>query len=314
MNPYDILGVTKDSEQTEIKKSYRKLSLQFHPDRNSSEEAKGKMTQINDAYEKIGDAESRQQHDQQSNNPFSDMQGHPGFGGSDDIQNIFNMMFGGNRPGGMPGVHVFHSPGVNIFHGQQGSGFPGFPGFPGFQQQLAKPVPIVKNILLSLEQCYTGCSYPIEIERWVIINDCKVTEKLTINLEIRQGVEDNEIVILRECGNIINDEMKGDLKIVVNIQNTTLFKRDGLDLIYNKKITLKQSLCGFSFELKKLDGNNILLNSTKVITIIKPKFRKIIPMMGMTRDGKTGNMIIDFDVEFPETLTKEQIDALNEIL
>lgn len=302
MNPYEILGVSKDSDQNEIKKSYRKLSLQFHPDRNNSDEAKIKMLDINDAYEKIGDTESRHEHDQQSNNPFHNINdvGHRGFGAPDDMQNIFNMIFGGGIPHGMQGGQ-----GVHVFHGG---------GFPGFNQQFQKPVPIIKNILITLEQSYTGYDYSIDIERWIIMNNMKVNEQITISFKIPAGIDDNEIIIIRDCGNIMNEQMKGDLKVVVNVQNTTSFKREGLNLIYYKKISLKESLCGFSFSFKQLNGESVVLNSNKVLTVIGPKFRKIIPMMGMIKDNVTGNLIIEFDVEFPVKLTIEQVNALKEIL
>lgn len=294
MNPYEILGVYKDSEQSEIKKAYRKLSLQFHPDRNSTELVKIRIIEINDAYEKIGDVDSRKQYDKESvffgMNPNNDSQ--------DDLMNFFNMVFGGSG-----GVHV-----------HQGSRFSGSE-FPSFQQQLQKPVPIIKNILISLEESFNGCNHSIEIDRWTISNNIKINEKINIDLDIPQGVDDNDIIILRNCGNIINNQLKGDLKIIISIQNTTPFVRDGLNLIFYKKISLKESLCGLSFILKKIDGENVVLNSNKKsFTIIGPKFRKIIPMMGMIKDGKTGNLIIEFDVKFPDTLTVEQINALNEIL
>lgn len=302
MNPYEILGVDKNSEQNEIKKAYRKLSLQFHPDRNSTELAKTRIIEINDAYEKIGNVDSRKQYDQKS--IFHSMNNMtPNNGSQDDLMNFFDMVFGG-------------SVGVHVYQGSEfpGNGFPGS-GFSGFHHQLEKPLPIIKNILISLEESYNGCNHLIEIDRWTITNNMKISEKIKIDLNILQGTDDNDIIILRECGNIINNQIKGDLKIIVSVQNTTSFIRDGLDLIFYKKISLKESLCGLSFVLKKIDGENVVLNSNKkVFTIICPKFRKIIPMMGMIRDGKTGNLIIEFDVEYPDKLTIEQINALSEIL
>ena len=61
-NFYDVLGVAQDASESEIKKAYRNLSLKYHPDRNPSEEAKTKIQQINEAYENLGDAEKREQY------------------------------------------------------------------------------------------------------------------------------------------------------------------------------------------------------------------------------------------------------------
>lgn len=292
MNAYEILGVSNDCEQIDIKKSYRKLSLQYHPDRNESDEAKTKILEINDAYEKIGDVGSRKNYDQQSNNPLLNNNI------PDDVQNIFNMMFsGGMAMGG--GIHMFH-----------GGGFPGFNTEHFFQ----KPIPIIKNLQLSFEEMYSGCTKTLEFERWRIINNEKHNENVSTTVKIPPGINDNEIILLQECGNIINEHMKGDIKIVIKIDNTTPFIRDGMNLFYTKKITLKESLCGLSFKITRLNGEDIILNTFKIPTVIFPSFVKTIPMMGINRDNQTGNLIIMFEIIFPDKLTIEQIETLRNTL
>jgi DnaJ-class molecular chaperone len=86
-----------------------------------------------------------------------------------------------------------------------------------------------------------------------------------------------------------------------------------LDLIYDKKISLKEALCGFTFEIKFINGKIYTLNNNSG-NIITPEYRKIVPNMGLTRENHTGNLIVVFHVEFPEKLTSEQIKNLNEIL
>ena len=100
---------------------------------------------------------------------------------------------------------------------------------------------------------------------------------------------------------------------MVKIINTTLFKRAGLDLILEKNITLKEALCGFSFEIKYLNDKSYTLNNNKG-NIIPPEYKKIYPNMGLTRGEHKGNMIIQFHIKFPEKLSEEQIDKLFEIL
>ena len=70
----------------------------------------------------------------------------------------------------------------------------------------------------------------------------------------------------------------------------------------------------WSFEIKHLNGDNICLMNNKNPTVIKPTQKKVINNMGMKRDEKVGNLIIIFDVEFPEELTQERISALGVIL
>jgi DnaJ family protein B protein 4 len=315
-NYYDILEVGRDASESEIKKAYRGLSLKWHPDRNPAPEAKSKFQSISEAYDALSDHGKRQEHDDELNgvhrNPFM------GGGGEDnmeDIGNIFNMMFGSGMPGvrvsGMPGgIHVFHS-------GGGGGGFmPGMPGMPGINifQQLQKPPPIIKNIQLGFQQAYTGCTIHLPIEKWTIRNQLRVSELETMYVPIPAGIDEGEIIIMRDCGNAVSDELKGDVKLVISIENSTPFLRQGMDLIYKKTITLKESLTGFSFDIPHISGKQLCVNNHTNRTIVAPGLRKPIPGLGMVRDNNTGNLIIEFSVEFPESLTDEQTDAIGKLL
>jgi DnaJ-class molecular chaperone len=138
--------------------------------------------------------------------------------------------------------------------------------------------------------------------------------KLTVYLNIPQGIDENEMIIVKDKGNVVNDTIRSELKIGIQVINNTEFKRQGLDLIYQKKISLKEALCGFSFEMTHLNGKRLCLNNKNSPTVVKPNYRKVVPNMGMIRDSSVGNMIIDFEITFPESLTPEQIAALNDIL
>ena len=84
--------------------------------------------------------------------------------------------------------------------------------------------------------------------------------------------------------------------------------------MYKKTITLKESLCGFSFEFEHINGDTMVINNKIKINVIKPNDKKIIPKFGMIRDLIIGNLIIEFNIEFPLTLSKDQIIALNLLL
>jgi DnaJ-class molecular chaperone len=297
---YDILGIQKDATEDQIKKAYRSLSLKYHPDRNPNPDSAVKFQTINEAHEHLSDPEKRRMYDMQMNGGIGG--GMPEFR---DINEIFNNLFGGafhsNGMGG-PEIHMFHS----------GGGIPGFGG--QFFQQLNKPPPIVKTIVLTLEQAYYGGSIPIDIERWNIINGMKIQDNLTINVTIPAGIDENEVVVIRESGNVINNINKGDIKICIKISNDTDFRRSGLDLVYNKRITLKEALCGFSFDLIHINRQKYSFNNLTNSAVIKPNFKKIIPGLGMRRENNTGNLLIDFDIEFPDSLNETQIKTLSEIL
>lgn len=316
-NYYDILGVSQDAGELEIKKAYRGLTLKYHPDRNSSEEAKGLIQKINEAYETLGDKSKRKQYDMELQ--FGMQGGMPGgmpFGNMNemnDINNLFNMMFGGGMPGfggpGGPEIRIFHGGGPGNFHG----GGPGNFHAEFFHSINARPEPLQKHLQITIEQSYSGCTLPIEIERTIVNNNTKRMESETVYINVPKGIDDNETVTLHEKGNIVNDR-KGEVRITFRVINDTPFKRSGLDLVYRQKINLKEALCGFSFEIIHLNGKKLCLNNNSNNTVIKPNFKKVVPNLGMYREESVGNMIIDFEIEFPDILTKEQVESLINIL
>jgi DnaJ-class molecular chaperone len=299
MNYYEILNIDKKSTQDEIKKMYRKLSLKYHPDKSNGDSEKFK--QINEAYQILGDTEKRQRYDMQHNNPFLNMGFNNNYtgmnqfnNGADGMNDIFKMFFGGEDPFNMnaSNIKIFHNGNpVNVFR---------------------KPTPIIKTIEIDLEKAYNGLNYGLLIERWVLNNNIKKTEKEKIYIPIPRGIDNNEIIILKEKGNIINDTIKGDIKLFVKIINNTKFKRDGLDLIYEKNITLKEALTNFSFYIDYFNDKKLEINNDNVI--IYPNFKKSINGLGLFRNNKTGSLIINFNITFPKTLTEKQKTQLKEIL
>jgi DnaJ family protein B protein 4 len=217
------------------------------------------------------------------NNPFFSEGGfsmHPGFAGG----------MGG------PNIRIFRTGGV-------GGGGPA----------LQKPTPIVKTITINMEQVLNGGNIPVDVERWIIENNLKVFENETLYIPIPQGIDDNEIIILKNKGNVLTDECRGDVKLFIKVENTTEFERQGLDLLIHKTISLKEALCGFSFELKYINGKTYTLNNS-LGNIIPPNYKKVILNMGLTREGRTGNLLIHFIVEFPEKMEVSKLEALNNIL
>jgi DnaJ-class molecular chaperone len=315
---YETLGVSKDASESEIKKAYRALSLKYHPDRNPDPAVQEKYKAINDAYDILSDSQTKQQYDHELQfgagfHPMGPGGMGPGGMGGDDIQQFFNMMFGGPF-GGMPGMQGMDGPGIRIFHSGPGGPFPGgFHQFPGggFQQ---KPAPIIKTVEVTMEQIYHGASIQIQIERQVTQNMIRYNETLPISITIPRGIEDNECMIIRGQGHSISDDMAGDIKVTFSMINDTVFKRQGQDIVYTKQLTLKEALCGFAFEIKHLNGKTLNMSNVSNVAVIKPNFKKVVPGLGFVKNGQTGNLIIELLVDFPDSLTPEQIDKLREIL
>ena len=325
---YKQLGVSKEATSDEIKKAFRKLSMKWHPDRNKESGAEEKFKEINNAYSVLSDPVKRREYDQIQIG---------GMGINIDMPDIFKVFMGANGMAQGQG----YSQGQSYSQGQGysqnvGMGFPGMFMNMNFSEdgpihnssesrngftfnaehllnQLRKPPPIVTNVTISLEDAYKGVSIPINISRWIISGDTKTNEEETIYLTIPPGVDENEIIITRNKGNCINHEMKGDVKTFIKIENHSDFKRHGLDLDYTKIISLKEALCGFSFDIQHINGTCYKINNNSG-TIIHPSFKKTIPKKGMVRDGMEGNLNIHFIIEFPKTLSKEVIQQLEILL
>ena len=311
---YKTLGVNTNDNSDKIKKAFRKLSLKHHPDRGGDA---NEFKKINEAYQTLGDANKKRQYDMQKNSPFGG-----GGGGMDDI---FNMMFGGGMPPGMGGM----SPGMGGMPRGMGRGIPfGFGGphvqvfhngRPVNMGQYRKASPIVKTINITLEQAYTGVNYPLKVEKWIIEGNVKKIEKETIYIDIKPGIDSNEIILLKNRGNVMSENNVGDIKVFVKITNNTQFKRDGLDLIIKKKISLKEALIGFIFDLQHLSGKTYTINN-KTGAVVTPKFVKEVPNMGMKRvrphpaPPLVGKLLICFEIEYPTSITEEQRKKLEEIL
>ena len=177
---------------------------------------------------------------------------------------------------------------------------------PRFQTQ---PESIIKTVSLSLEQCFNGCTIPLEIDRQIPDNDIVRIEKETIHAQIPKGVLQGDTIILNESGHMNEYGMKGDIRIIVNILQHPVFKVEHLDLHIEKNIPLKLALCGFDFEINHINGKVFKL-ANKPGNVIKPGSIKTIPGLGLEKNGETGSLKIKFNVEFPDTLTSEQIQAL----
>jgi DnaJ-class molecular chaperone len=312
---YKVLELTEPSTPEEIKKSYRRLSLIHHPDRNgNSSESVAKFQKISDAYETLSDPDKKREYDMMRNNPFAKMMGPgqnhspfgPGFnpfnpfgpfgqGGANPMDDILAGIFGLNQGQG-------HGQNIRVFHN----------GMPINISQLQKPQPIMTTISVPIDKILTGTTIPIDIERWIIEGGNKIFEHETIYVPVPKGIDEGELIILKEKGNVVNDQSKGDIKINVKIENNTLFQRSGLDLILQKTISIKEAICGFSFELKYITGKTYTINNNAG-NIIPNGYRKIIPNMGFSRDEHVGNLIIVFDVKFPEKLPDNVLEELKKI-
>lgn len=323
---YEILGVSRQSTSDEIKKSYRKLSLKYHPDKNNGDDRNFKN--INEAYQTLNDPQKKKMYDMQQNGRSSIFMDGNGMGSPEDF---LNMMFSG-----MMGNSMAHQMNGSMSEMNGISGFP-FP-FPNMGQgnnmpqvriyrngvpvninAVNKPSPITKTIEITIQQAYVGMNYPLQIEKWVMENNVKKVETELIYVEIKPGIDNNEIIILRNRGNVVNENNIGDIKIFIKVTNNTKFTRDGLDLLFTKEITLKEALIGFSFDFTHLSGKTYTINN-KEGKVVTPEYIKEVDNMGMKRERPhpasplVGKLIINFNINYPSSLTEEQRKKIKKIL
>ena len=338
---YKLLEVSRDASFDEIKKSYRKLSMIHHPDKNgNSEESTIKFKQLANAYETLSDEDKRTMYDmgiRNGNMPF-DMNINP--------FDIFNMIFGssqhqpqqqhfnnfhdfGSSPGvpsfikfgngismGMPMSIPMHMPmgvGIHIIHPEQMEHAHMFDIRQPLrkeqekqQQQQQQEHACEKNeVYITLEDAYSG------IEKYLV----KIREQ-SLYICIPPGVNDKETIVssinsTKSKTQVADAEM---VHIIVNIKPHDLFQRNGLDLILEKEISFKESLCGLEFSIQHVNGKTFHLQH-KDGTIIKDGVSKTIKRLGMKDcSNGIGALTIHFKVVYPDKLTKEQIEKLSEIL
>ena len=333
MDHYETLGVQKNATQDEIKKAFRKLSLLYHPDKHP--ESEDKFKDVNEAYQVLSDVAKRKQYDVLRNNPF--------FGGGsqvglDDILNdehigeMLKQMFGattsnmrqpqmrsgmGNMPSFMSSL--FGMPSFTTTTSSRGA-----PNIRIFNGNIPTPVDVYtddrddpnievesinKNIHISFKQAYDGCTLPITIERTIYHHTTRLKESETLYIDIPPGIDDDEIIEIRDKGHNYPRNIKSSLKIKVIIDKNEHFRREGLNILYNKQITLKEALCGFVFGLTFINGRTYNISNPKG-NILYPGYTKEIPNMGFKRKEVTGKLCIIFSVQFPDKLTSDQYTTL----
>lgn len=276
---YNTLGLKNNCSKEEIKKNYRKMSLKFHPDRPNGNKAM--FQKISKAYEVLGDDNSRQKYDNEMN-----------YKNNKRTQNHF------------PEMGFFQK----AFGMQQGYG----PSQNQFYRNMTASLNINKKITVSFEESWSGTVKQISIDRTIIRNGNKLIETKPLIARIPAGVKNNSILVLRGQGNM-NNGISGDTRIHISITNNTNYIRDGLDIIYKKKLTFKESLIGFKFELKHISGKKYSINNYDG-KVIYDGYMKIVKNLGFYTDSRKGNLLIMFEVNKPEKLSKEIRDKLEKIL
>ena len=298
---YAVLGVTKDADATAIKKAYRKLARQLHPDQNPGDAAaEARFKDIGEAYAVLSDPEQRQQYDQ-----LRAMAGGARFtaggrgGGTAGFEDVFGGMFGGGANG--PGGRVRYSTGgaggagfEDILGGLFGGGGPGFGATRGPQPG----ADLTASTTLPFRTAVEGSTISLSVEG------------RTVNARIPAGVRDGQKIRLRGKGRPGDPGAPaGDLVITVHVEPHPVFTLDGTNLRVTVPIAFDEAALGATIEVPALDGSTVRVK----VPAGTPSGRTLrVKGKGVATSKGTGDLLVNVQVVVPQKLSaaaKEAVQA-----
>jgi len=349
---YSILGVSKGANEEELKKAYRKLALKYHPDKNKAAGAEEKFKEIGEAYDVLSDPKKKQIYDQFGEEGLKGGAGNAGSGGPHhsgfdngftytyhgDPRATFSQFFGTSNPfemfmghGGMPGGRSGGVEGMDIDieellggfggHGRGGGPyrshtFGGSDMGRGPKETRVQDATIEKEIHVALEDISKGVDKKMKISRRVYdeTGNSRAEEKV-LTVTIKPGWKAGTKITFAREGDKIPGKIPADIAFVIRDKPHAVFSRDGSNLIYTHKISLRDSLCGCVIEVPTLDGRKNGLNLMD--EVIKPNTIKKLQGFGLpfSKDpSKKGDLLVKFDIQFPDRLSGAAKDVLSDIL
>lgn len=319
---YDLLGVSPQASDQEIKKAYRKQALKYHPDKPTGDTEKFK--QISEAFDILLNPDKRQTYDDYGldvarGNPPPQSAGNPFGGGGGGGPGGPGFSFGG--PGGFSNTDAF-----NIFsqmggfgmggddfgfgggRGGFGGGAPGGFGRQQQQQQRKEPDTVTIPLSLTLEDIYNGATKKMKLNRKDQYGN---RESKVLEVSIKPGWKAGTKITFSNEGDYQKEAgTRQTIQFVIEEKPHPTFKRDGNDLKMDLKLSFKESLTGFSKEVTTIDGRRIPLHKSQPV---RPNTNSTYPGLGMPilkSPGSRGDLEITYKVDYPISLSKEQKDAI----
>ncbi|WP_295135205.1 molecular chaperone DnaJ [uncultured Reyranella sp.] len=344
---YELLGVSRTASADDIKKSYRKLAMQYHPDRNDGNaEAERKFKEINHAYDILKDPEKRAAYDRYGAaafeggaGPGGPFQGGQGFDFGSVFGDIFEEMFGAGGQRGRGGradmrgqdlrfnleitleqayagteatVRVPSSVSCEVCHGsgaEAGSKPQQCPTCQGRGRIRAQ-----QGFFTVERACHTchGAGQVIDKPCKSCGGQGRVRREKTLKVNIPAGVEDGTRIRLSGEGEAgARGGPAGDLYVFLSVRRHQLFEREGADVHCRVPISMVQATLGGNIEVPTLDGKMARINIPAGAQG-GHQFRMRGKGMPIVRSSQRGDMYIEINVETPTNLTSKQKELLKE--
>ncbi|MBQ9353246.1 MULTISPECIES: molecular chaperone DnaJ [Phyllobacterium] len=342
---YETLGVARGADEKELKSAFRKLAMQYHPDKNPGDEnAEHKFKEIGEAYETLKDPNKRAAYDRFGHAAFENGGmggGGGGFGGAGGFADIFEDIFGEMMGGGRQRRSGGRERGADLRYNME---ITLEEAYAGKTAQIRVPTSI------TCDECSGSGAKPgtspvtcntcggsgrvraaqgfFSIERTcptchgrgqTIKDPCtkcsgqgRITEERSLSVNIPAGIEDGTRIRLTGEGEAgVRGGPSGDLYIFLSLKPHEFFQRDGSDLYCKVPISMTTAALGGQFEVATLDGTQTRVKIPEGTQNAK-QFRLKGKGMPVLRQPAMGDLYIQIAIETPQNLNKRQRELLEE--
>lgn len=342
---YKILGVEKGASQDEIKKAFRKVAHKYHPDKKDGDEVKFK--EANEAYQVLSNEQKRASYDRfgsSGGNPFGGQQqgGFGGFGGfgqgasfdfgdidlgdifgggfgrqrqsqrrGEDLQTRMNISFKDSVFGTKKSIRLEHTVICDDCDGdgaEEGSELKTCPQCEG----QGKVQTQMMGIFATMTTC-PRCNRKGKIPE----KECKgckgagiKRKKEEVEIAIPAGINHGDTLRVKGKGNAVQHGVSGDLFIQIAVEPHKEFKRRGLDLLVNKKLSVSEAVLGSTKNITLLDDKELEFSvpeGTKDGTMLRVKGR------GITQGSQKGDILVEISIDIPKKLSKKQKELFEDL-
>ncbi|HAU83319.1 molecular chaperone DnaJ [Burkholderiales bacterium] len=341
---YEVLGINRDSSESDLKKVYRRLAMKFHPDKNPDDpEAENRFTEVKEAYEVLSNPEKRAIYDQYGHaglDQQSGGRGASGFGGfSDSFGDIFGDIFGGGRGGGGGRSNVYRGSdlkyNLEISLEEAARGTETKIRIPSYTEcgkcngsgakagtepvtcstcQGQGQVRVTQGFFSMAQTCpdCQGSGKVIKTPCSACSGQGRTRDQKTLSVKIPAGVDQGDRIRLSAEGEAgVNGGPPGDLYVVINIPEHEVFSRDGNNLHCEMPISFSVAALGGEIQIPTLDG------SAKIKVPAETQTGKVFRLRGKgikgVRSNGYGDLMCHVVVETPVNLTSKQKELLSDL-